>query len=230
MKVMRTRHGLRFSQHGVVISELRTTPGPTHSVFDVLAILLILLRTKNGRIALLGFAGGGMIAPLVAQGSCPELTAVDLDADSYQLFRRHCPVWAKLFKWQHAEAVRWLGKQNRRFNLILDDLSVPAGADVVKPEVCWRELPQMIRARLNPRGVAVFNLLSPPGGTWRQALASLRNQYRDALVIDFDEYENRILIAGNELLSARTLGRELKESLRRLRSRQAERVRVRTLQ
>jgi hypothetical protein len=50
-----TKHGLRLSQHGVVISELRTTPGPTHSVVDVLAALIAVLAPA-GRIGVLGFA------------------------------------------------------------------------------------------------------------------------------------------------------------------------------
>ena len=37
MNITKTEHGLRMSQHGVVITELRTSPGPTHSVADVLA-------------------------------------------------------------------------------------------------------------------------------------------------------------------------------------------------
>ena len=59
MDITSTKHGLRLSQHGVVISEMRATPGPTHSVFDVLAALVAVLMPA-GRIGVLGFAGGGM--------------------------------------------------------------------------------------------------------------------------------------------------------------------------
>ena len=73
-----TKHGLRLSQHGVVISELRTSAGPTHSVFDVLAAAIAVLA-PTGRIGVLGFAGGGMIAPLRGLGVASVIDSVDLD-------------------------------------------------------------------------------------------------------------------------------------------------------
>jgi hypothetical protein len=33
---------------------------------------------------------------------------------------------------------------------------------VVKPAAAWNELPELIRRRLRPEGVAVFNLLPDP--------------------------------------------------------------------
>jgi len=77
-----TKHGLRLSQHGVVISELRTSPGPTHSVFDVLAATIAVLAPKN-RIGVLGFAGGGMMSPLRGLGVEAAIDSVDLDRAGY---------------------------------------------------------------------------------------------------------------------------------------------------
>ena len=57
MDITHTEHGLRLSQHGVVISELRTSSGPTHSVADVLAGLISVLRPE-GRVGVLGFEIG----------------------------------------------------------------------------------------------------------------------------------------------------------------------------
>ena len=89
MDISSTRHGLRLSQHGVVISELRATPGPTHSVFDVLAALVAVLKPA-GRVGVLGFAGGSMMAPLRCLGVESEIHSVDLERTGYDLFRRHC--------------------------------------------------------------------------------------------------------------------------------------------
>ena len=74
MDITATRHGLRLSQHGVVISEMRTAAGPTHSVFDVLAALVPLLAPR-GRVGVLGFAGGGMMAAHTAPGATVPLGA-----------------------------------------------------------------------------------------------------------------------------------------------------------
>ena len=131
MLITPTEHGLRLSQHGVVLSELRTSSGPTHSVFDVLAASLAVLAPA-GRLGVLGFAGGGMMAPLRALGVPTVIDSVDLDRAGYDLFREHCPHWSEGVNWQQADAVAWLRQQPRDFALLLDDLSVPQDDDVFK--------------------------------------------------------------------------------------------------
>lgn len=225
MDITPTRHGLRLSQHGVVISELRTAPGPTDSIFDVLAALITELAPP-GRVGVLGFAGGGMMAPLAALGWERPFDAVDLDREAYELFRSHCPHWAGLVNWHHADAGAWLRRQRSRFSLLLDDLSVPADGDIFKPALSWNELPGLIRTRLQLGGIALFNLLLSPGDTWERALPRITRHFGSARVIHLDDFENRLLIAGDELPSARVLSRKLGQALRRLGSSQTGRIRV----
>ena len=231
MDITTTKHGLRLSQHGVVISELRTAPGPTHSVFDVLAALIAVLQPEDrmGRIGLLGFAGGGMMAPLHRLGMEAVIDSVDLDRTAYDLFRRHCPDWVARVRWTHADAVAWLRAQPRDFDLLMDDLSVPCDGDVVKPEVCWNVLPELIRQRLRPGGVGVFNLLPSQDGRWNPNLGRMADQYAHAVLIDLDEFQNRILVVSDRLPAVRPLGATLRAALRSLRSRQAGRIHLRTL-
>jgi spermidine synthase len=228
MRVIRTRNGLRLSQHGIVISELRTTPGPTHSVFDVLAAAIRVLR-PDGRIGLLGFAGGGMMAPLDALGATTPLHAVDLDRAAFELFRHHCPHWKNRVQWQHSDAVAWLRQQPARFDLLMEDLSIPHAGDVIKPDVSWTVLPRLIRQHLRPDGIAVFNLLPPPHASFTAATARVAGEFNTARLVHLEEFENRILIAGCELPTARELGLQFRRALRSLRSKQAERIRVQSL-
>lgn len=227
MRITTTKHGLRLTQHGAVLSELRTSPGPTHSVFDVLAALIAAL-SPTGRIGVLGFAGGGMMAPLRALGVESVVDSVDLDRTGYELFCQHCPDWAQGVKWEQADAVTWLSQQRPEFALLLDDLSVPCDGDVFKPEVSWTVLPELIRQRLRPGGFAVFNLMLSPGDRWRARLEQLPSGFSAARVVELDEFENRIVVAGEALPTARELGRSLREALLRIRSRQAKRLGVRT--
>ena len=221
-----TKHGLRLSQHGVVISELRTSAGPTHSVFDVLAAVMVVLAPA-GRIGVLGFAGGGMMAPLCGLGVASVIDSVDLDRAGYDLFRQHCPQWTGGVKWDQADAVAWLRQQPAEFDLLLDDLSVPQAGDVFKPAISWNVVPKLIRARLRPNGFGVFNLLPAPGGTWNSDLSRIVGLFGTARIITLDEFENRILITGDVLPTACQLGSLLRQALRRLRSRQASRIQVR---
>jgi spermidine synthase len=226
MDITPTRQGLRLSQHGVVISELRTSPGPTHSVFDVLAALVEVLRPP-GPVGMLGFAGGGMLAPFAALGWACPFAAVDLDREAYELFRQHCPHWRDQVAWHQGDAVTWLRRRRRPFGLLLDDLSVPVDGDVFKPAVCWQTLPALIRARLRPDGVALFNLLLSPGDAWTKAVPRVAEPFGEARVILLDDFENRLLVAGAALPSARALALAVRWALVRLGSRQAGRFRVR---
>lgn len=226
MDITPTKHGLRLSQHGVVISELRTAPGPTDSVFDVLAALIAALAPA-GRVGVLGFAGGGMMAPLRGLGVEAVIDSVDLDRAGYDLFREHCPEWANRVRWQQADAVKWLRGQRAKFDLLMDDLSIPRDGDVFKPDISWTILPKLIRQRLRPGGFAVFNLMLSPGDSWKAALPKVTQHFAAARLVHLDEFENRILIAGEQLPSARALGVSLRRELHRLRSRQATRIQVR---
>lgn len=226
MDITPTKHGLRLSQHGVVISELRTAPGPTDSVFDVLAAL-IAVRPPAGCVGVLGFAGGGMMAPLRALGVDAVIHSVDLDRAGYDLFRQHCPEWAGGVNWRQADAVEWLRGQTGKFDLLMDDLSIPRDGDVFKPDISWMVLPKLIRQRLRPGGVGVFNLMLAPGDTWNSALPKITQHFATARLVHLDEFENRVLIAGDKLPAARALGVSLRRELRRLRSRQAARIQVR---
>lgn len=227
VNVSRTATGLRLSQHGVVISELRTTAGPTHSVFDVLATLVSALTPRStGDVGLLGFAGGGMMAPLAALGYSELIHTVDLDAKAFRLFRRYCPHWLDRVEWQQSDAAVWLRARHGPFKLLVEDLSIPLEGDVIKPEICWSALPQLIRQRLRLNGIAIFNLLPPDRSRATREIEAISQRFRSARVVDFVEYQNRILVTGRNLPSARALSNSLRRILREMRSKQADRIRV----
>ena len=228
MEITTTKHGLRMSQHGTVISELRTSPGPTDSVADILAGLICVLRPE-GRVGVLGFAGGGMQAPLCALGVETVVHAVDLDRMGYDLFRWHCPEWVRLVKWKRADAVKWLRAQPADFDLLVEDLSIPSEGDVFKPAITWDVLPPLIRDRLAPGGIAVFNLMPPPGGGWLRGLDRMARMFRDARLVSFDDFTNHILVAGRSVPPVRELGKILRNALRTIGSVQAERIHLRTV-
>jgi hypothetical protein len=75
--------------------------------------------------------------------------------------------------------------------------------------------------------MAVFNLLPPLEGSFAAAMTRVAAEFPVARVVMLEEYENRLLLAGRELPSARELARQLDQQLRRLGSRQAGRVSVR---
>lgn len=221
-----TRSGVRLVQHGTVLSEVLTHPGPTHSVADVIAACVQAVA-PGPRVAMLGFAGGGVLAPLRAMGGRQTVAAVDLENSGWRLFRRLCSAWAGQVDFKRVEACAWLRGNPSRHDVIIDDLSVPMNADVFKPAVTWKELPRLIYKRLSPDGVALFNLLPPADVSWDLGIHRVLQGAKDARLIYFTDYENRLLIVGKQLPAARELSRRVRANLRSIRSRLASRISVR---
>lgn len=230
--VRRTRRGWRLSQHGTVLSEVLRQPGPTHSVFDVLAAAC-LAGPPVQDIALLGFGGGSVVAALRALGCQARIHAVDLDPTGFELLRKAGAPWLQPFEWHHADAMEWL-RSSGRFDAIVDDLSIPRNGDVEKPDATWDTLPALVADRLRSEGLAIFNLLRSARLGWTRGIEQIGARFRNGVMIHLDAFENRILVAQNDrpiaassALRPREFGAVLRSRLRALASRQSTAVRVR---
>lgn len=217
-----------------MLSEVLLRPGPTHSVFDVLAAACLAGRPPQD-IALLGFGGGSVVAALRALGCTAHVHAVDLDPTGFELLKPAHTTWLPPFSWHQADAVAWL-QASGAFDIILDDLSVPLDGDVQKPEASWTLLPGLAARRLRPSGHAVFNLLRPTHLGWSLGTDRITAAFGGALAIHLKDFENRILVAQTTpspaapgVLRARGLGADLRTRLHALRSRQRTRLRIQTI-
>lgn len=228
MKIERTRRGARIREGDVVLSEILARPGATHSLFDLLAAAIAALA-PGPRVAMLGFAGGGVVAPLRAMGCGHPLRCVDLSGEAEPLFRELSSEWAGDVRLDLMDAEAWLRQQRGRFDLILEDLSVPSPIGTVKPYLSFDSLPRTIRGRLERDGVAITNVLPLPGTGWEAIGARLAMPYDRALAVHLDEYENRVVIAGDAIPDARTTGRLLRRELGRIGSDLLRQMRMETL-
>lgn len=202
-------------------------PGPTHSVFDVLAALVAVLQPV-GRIGVLGFAAGSMMAPLRFLRVGNPVATVDLDRAGYDLFVEHCSEWAGELKWKRADANDWLEKQSSKFGLLIDDLSIPVNDDVVKPDCSWSTLPALMRSHVGQGGIVISNQLKPDGASWSTGMNVFRKLFDEVQVIHLDEFENRIIVAGERLPPVRETSKCLKAKLNLLGSEQAGLFRMRS--
>lgn len=229
MHVERTQRGARLVHGGHVVSELPARPGPTDSVFDVLAACVRELAPAGGRLAMLGFAAGGTLAPLRALGVSGPVEAVDLDLTAVPLFRRLARRWSGRVTADRADAAAWLSARTGRYDAIIEDLSMQLPGDVTKPAVSYEALPGLIARRLAPRGVAVVNVLPVAGWPWTRLSGRIAAPYGEVRVVQLEGFDNRILVGARALPDAHELRRRLEASLRALGSSQAGRVQVRSL-
>ena len=228
MKIERTRRGARIVADDVVLSEILDHAGATHSLFDLLAAAVATL-SPGPRFAMLGFAGGGMVAPLRALGCDFPVHAVDLDLGAETLFRELSDGWAGDVHLDKADAGAWLAKRRGKFDAIVEDLSVPSPVGTVKPYVSLDLLPQRIRSRLGTGGVVITNLLPLPGTSWDALYACIANPYLRAVVVHLDDYENRVMIAGDAIPDAREISKRLRTALKSIESDLLRQLRLKTL-
>jgi len=228
-EVQRTRRGARLVQNGSVLSEVLAEPGATDSVFDVLAAA-VRLFSPGDRVGILGFAGGGMIAPLRAMGGGHKLSGVDLDRAGYDLFCDLSAEWKGEVRFAQADAVEWLRSQRGKFDLLLEDLSVGRDGDVFKPDVSIDTLPRLIQSKLKPGGVAVFNLLPPDKWTWAEMMAKVCEPFEFDVQILFESFYNQVVVLSNKALpSARGVSRLLRTELNWIDSEMEMDISVRSL-
>lgn len=227
-RVIRTRRGARLEQDGLIVSEVLDHPGATDTLFDVLAACMAAL-TPGPRVAMLGFAAGGVIAPLRAMGFGHPVRAVDLTLAGEPLFRSLSEPWCGQVEIEEADAVAWLQQRRTRFDLILEDLSAEVDGELTKPPVSLDVLPAQMARRLAPQGIAITNVLPVPGHPWRALLPRLATPFREARVVILEEWENRVLVAGAALPTARRIGDELRRHLAAIGSAEASGLRVETL-
>jgi hypothetical protein len=226
VRIVRTRRGLRLLENDVILSELLAEPGPTHCLFDVLAACVAALA-PGPRMALLGFAGGGVVAPLRAMGFGHPIEAVDHDPSGEALFRGLAASWAGDGRVAPMDAIDWLRRSGGPFDIIVEDLSVPGPGTTVKPRASFDGLPALVRSRLGPGGIAVTNVLPQPGTPWDALLGPVARPHARAAVVELDEYENRIVIGGAALPEPAALARRVRRALDSIGSVQARRVRFR---
>ncbi len=226
-RIVRRRGAVLIRSGDVLISKILARPGPTHELLDILAATAVL--APGSRIALLGFGGGGILAPLRAMRCHHRVAAVDLSRASAALFWQVGRSWCGAVTVAHTDAQRWLARRRGRFDLIIEDLSIEEDGDVIKPAISFDALPELMARRLSPRGLVVVNLLPMPGRPAKTLLDRLRRPFRFALELPLTDYENRLLVAGGTRLDARQTSLRLRAALDRIRSRQARRFAVRTL-
>ena len=210
-----------------LVSVLAPEPGPTDTPFDVVAAVVAALAPR-GPIAMLGFAAGGIVAPLRALGRTGPIAGVDRDTRHVDLFRRVAARWAGPVTVTKDDALAWCARVPAgRFAAVIEDLSVVRDGSIVKPRVSLVGLPDRLPRLALPRGIVVVNLLPIPGWSWRRIVRAALGPRPEGLLFECVEWENRVLATGSDLPAARGAGRRVRAALAGLRSSLAGGIRVR---
>lgn len=201
-------------QGDTIITQYPKEPGATALPFLTIAGCISSLA-QGPRVLMLGI-GGGVVAPLRAMGHTHEITGVDDSPAAIARFRAVSKPWAGSITCCEHDALAWLRTSRRRFDVIVDDLSVQGAQEVEKPGISLAPLPRWISQRLTTVGLAIVNLLPTTGFTWTVMRGRVVSPFRYSAEIRFREYENRLIVAGSTLPRARVLSRVLRHQIRSL--------------
>ena len=197
-----TRQGRELQIGGTLASYYRRGHAMTGGVWDGLAApLAVLAPHRVRRVLILGLGGGSAARALRALA--PEATIVGVESDRrvIKAARRWLDLDALGLEIVHGDALAFLERDRRRFDLVLEDVFLAAEGSAWKPE--WLPEPglSMAVARLSRGGVLVSNTIDETAA-WVRAY---RRLFGRVLTLRLRDYENGIVVGGTFRLSARAL-------------------------
>jgi predicted membrane-bound spermidine synthase len=206
VEVRRVRGGLELRIDGTQASVHRPGRGLTGVVWWALASPILLLPPdRPRRVLLLGLAAGSVARALRALDPNAEIVGVELDAEVLRLARRHFDLGGLGVELVTGDALAYLRRERRRFDLVVEDLFIGPSRSVRKPGWVAGEGYRLIRRRLRPGGYAVSNTIHETPAIAR----AMRAFGRRLVSIEVRGHWNEVLVCGRDLPAPRAIRRAL---------------------
>ena len=207
VQVRRVRGGLELRVDGTLASCRRPGGALTGTVWWALAAPILLLpRAGTRRVLLLGLAAGSVGHALRALDPQAEIVGVERDAEVLRLARRHFGLGRLRLELVEGDALEYLKRERRRFDLIVEDLFVGPSRSVHKPEWLLGEGYDLIRGRLRQGGIVVSNTIHETMGV----VGAMRPLAAPVVWFDVHGHWNRIVLSGRDLPPPRHISRTLR--------------------
>ena len=174
----------------------------TGSVWDALgAPLLLLPPARRQRVLILGLGGGSVARVVRALAPRAKIVGVEMNGAVLRAARKHLDLDALGIEVVKADARDYLRRSRRHFDVVIEDLFLGDSRNIHKPD--WLPAPgyQLAARRLAPGGLLVCNTIEETPAVARE----LRRRFPATLSIEVEDYDNRVLVAGPRVLSARNL-------------------------
>jgi spermidine synthase len=219
VEVRRVRGGLELRIDGTQASVHRPGRSLTGVLWWALAAPVLLLpRDRPRRVLLLGLAAGSVARALRRLDPDAQVVGVELDREVVHAARRHFGLGRLRVELVVGDALEYLRRDRRRFDLVVEDLFVGPPRSVHKPAWLPGEGYGLIRRRLRPGGYVVSNTIHEMPTIVR----AMRPFGGRTVSLDVRGHWNRVVITGRDLPDPRRLRRQLERhtalapSLRRL--------------
>ena len=207
VRVRRTPAGLELRVDGTLASVSRPGRALTGIVWWALAAPVLLLPPGRRQVLLLGLAAGSVARALRRLDPGAHLVGVERDREVLRVAREAFDLDALRLEVVVDDALAWLRREQRRFDMVVEDLFLGPARSVHKPEWLAGEGYRLIRQRLRRGGLLVSNTIHEMPQIVRSASPLGR-----VLSLDVRDYHNRIVVAGRRLPEPREVRRRLAAS------------------
>lgn len=183
----------------------------TGLAWDLIAASALLGERRRPRsVLMLGLAGGTAFRTLRHLLPDCQLTAVDIDGEIVELARQHMALDEVGAEVVIGDAYRWLAENQRRFDVVIDDIYLAGKSDVFRPTAWSPGLMADLRRALAPGGVLAVNLVIGAGHRTMQSATRrvLREGFPALRSLRSPHALNEVLVAGTAVATRRRL-REL---------------------
>lgn len=191
----RGRQGVELRVDGTLASLHRPGGRVTGVVWWTLAAPVLVLPPGRRRVLMLGLAGGSVARAIRALDPGAEIVGVEKSPEVVRLARRHLGLDELDVDVVVGDAMEFLRRDRRRFDLIVEDLFVGASRSVRKPDGLLEDGYPLFPRRLRRGGVAVSNTIHEMPHVVR-AMASVGGRI---VSMDVQGHWNRIVVAGRAL-------------------------------
>jgi spermidine synthase len=223
VEVRRVRGGLELRIDGTQASVHRDGGALTGVVWWALASPVLLLpQNRRRRVLLLGLAAGSVGRAVRALDPTAQIVGVELDREVVRLARRHFGLDRLGIELVVGDALEFLRRDRRRFDLIVEDLFVGPSRSVQKPDWLLSEGYRLVRRRLSAGGFVVSNTIHE----MPEIVRAMRSVGGRIVSLDVRGHWNRVTLCGHGVPSPRALRRAL--AIRRETARMLRRVDIRT--
>lgn len=202
IRIRETKRGRALEIDGTFASWWSRDGKATGSVWDAIAAPLLALPASRRRSVLILGLGGGSVARLVrAIAPRAHVVGVEFDPDVILAARRYFDLDTLGVEVVCDDARAVLAREERRFDLVIDDIFVGRGRNVRKPD--WLPIPCLALAaeRVEAGGVLVSNSIDEAPSV-RCAMHAL---YGSVIELRVRDYDNRIFAASTRALDPRAL-------------------------
>ena len=180
----------------------------TGLAWDMIAAAALLGKAeKPSSVLMLGLAGGTAFRVLRHLLPDCRLTAIDIDPEIIDLAREHMALDALGIEVVIGDAYPWLEKNQRAFDVVIDDIYLAGKTDVFRPRAWDPALLGHLRRAVSPGGVLAVNLVTGAGHRTMQSLTRrvLCDHFPVVRTLKSAEAMNEVLVAGDSVATKRRL-------------------------